>query len=239
MKPEYQRYFAELIGTFVLVFAGAGAVMANAYTNGAVGVLGIAFAHGFALMAMVYALGSISGTHINPAVTIAFLFARKIKLETAIGYVLFQLAGSVLAALALLSVFPHAQQFDAGFGANLGLTTLSDSLGVTTTIGTLIELVLTFFLVFTIFSVAVDKKNSTPLIGLAIGMVLTLSIIIGGPFTGAALNPARWFGPALATQHLENAIVYTLGPILGGLAAALVYTTLFMQGEKRTVNKKS
>lgn len=223
MKPEIQRYFAELIGTFVLVFAGAGAVIANSATNGAVGVVGIALAHGIALMSMVYVFGNLSGAHINPAVTIAFLFARKIKLETAVGYILFQLAGSVLAGIALLAVFPLAPST-----AYLGVPALNTSAGMTSSLGAGIEAVLTFFLVFTVFGLALDKKNSTPMVGLAVGLVLALGLIVGGPFTGAALNPARWFGPAMVSQYFSNWWVYIVGPIVGALVAAVVYLDAFM-----------
>ncbi len=228
MKPELQRYFAEMIGTFALVFIGAGSVVANALTGGGVGLVGIALAHGLVLMSMIYALGNVSGAHFNPAVTTAFVFARKLKLETGVAYVLFQLLGATLAGIALLAVFPSVPS-----AVHLGVTDLNADAGITFTIGTLIEILLTFFLVFTIFAVALDKKNTTPVIGLAIGLVLTFDILVGGAFTGAAMNPARAFGPAIASSYFPlHHLVYWIGPIVGALAAAVVYTSIFMPENK-------
>lgn len=243
MKPETQRFVAEMIGTFALVFIGAGAVLANSFSGGMVGLLGIALAHGLVLMAMVYSLGNVSGAHFNPAVTLAFVFAEKMKLKTGLGYILFQLIGSVLAAVALLAVFPSTAIYEG-----LGAPALAAGVGFSA--GTLFEIMLTFFLVFTVFAVALDKKNTTPFIGFAIGMALAIGIIVGGAFTGGALNPARAFGPAMVSEFLQTGLlnpsegfwveqaVYWVGPIVGGLAAALVYLNVFLPEEKKRRQKK-
>ncbi|MBI2597955.1 MAG: aquaporin [Candidatus Diapherotrites archaeon] len=228
MDKNFQKYAAELIGTFTLVFIGAGAVIVNSITGDALGLLGIAFAHGLALMAMVYAFGAISGTHINPAVTIAMLAAKKIGQKDAIFFIASQLAGSIIASFALLAVFPKVPQSIA-----LGTTMLNEVFGITFAVGTLVEIILTFFLVLTIFALSFDKRNTTPLNGFAIGMVLAFSIMVGGPLTGAALNPARAFGPAIVSGFLDNQGVYWLGPIVGGVLAAILYTWIFLSEKPR------
>ena len=213
---DWKPLFAEAIATFALVFIGAGAVTANYLSNGALGLLGIAFAHGLALMSMIYATGHISGAHINPAVTIALFAVKKIELKNAVGYIIAQLFGAAVAGLLLLALFPAAVQ-----GIHLGATSLATGIGPLK--GTLIEAVLTFFLVFTIFGAAVDPKGKVPAFGIAIGMVLVFDILVGGMFTGAAMNPARSFGPGLASGFWENHLVYWAGPIIGALAAAIAY----------------
>jgi len=207
---------AEVIATFALVFVGAGAVIADSITNGALGLVGIALAHGLVLMSMIYAVGNVSGAHINPAVTIALLAAKNISAKKAVWYIAAQLFGAAIAGFLLLALFPSALA-----SVHLGLPVLGNGFGVLR--GTLLESVLTFFLVFTIFGAAVDKKAQTGLHGVAIGLVLTFDILVGGAFTGAAMNPARAFGPAIASNYWQNQIVYWAGPIIGALAAAIVY----------------
>ena len=217
---EYKPLVAEVIATFSLVFIGAGAVLVNS-ANGALGLLGVALAHGLVLMSMIYATGHISGAHVNPAVTIAMFATKQIKAQKAVLYIIAQLLGAGIAGFLLLAAFPSI-----AMASNVGLTSLATDVGMIQ--GTLIEAILTFFLVFTIFGVAVDKRASTPLFGLAIGLVLTFDILIGGTFTGAAMNPARWFGPALASGYWAESIVYLAGPIIGALVAALLYTHVLM-----------
>ena len=247
-----QQYFAEVLGTFVLVFIGAGAVVANAVSGGSIGILGIAIAHGLAIAAMVYAVGNVSGCHINPAITLSFLAARKINLRTAVSYIVSQLIGAALAGFALFIIFPIAPN-----SLMFGATQLGD--GVTSSIGILIELLLTFLLAFAIFAVATDKRNQTVITGLVIGMVLSMSIIVGGTSTGAALNPARSFGPlfgatlrelvdsvqytgigfdlvAVAAKYFANHYIYWIGPVAGALLALIVYEKIF--GDAHTRNRK-
>lgn len=220
---QYQAYFAEFFATFALIFFGAGAVVMNAVTNGALGLLGIAFAHGFVLMCMVYATGHISGAHINPAVTAAMWVSKKIDSKKAVFYVISQLLGASVAGFMLLLLFPSAP-------ANLGVPDLSD---VSFMQGILIEAVLTFFLAFVIFNVAVDSRAPANVYGLAIGMVLVFDILFGGPMTGAAMNPARAFGPAIASGYWATQAVYWIGPLIGAVLAGLAYTHVLAEGKRR------
>lgn len=220
---QYQAYAAEFIATFALIFFGAGAVVMNTVTNGALGLLGIAFAHGMVLMCMIYATGHISGAHINPAVTVAMWIARKIDSKKAVFYVISQLLGASVAGFFLLMLFPSAP-------AHLGAPDLA---GIGFMQGILLEAVLTFFLAFVIFNVAMDSRAPANIYGLAIGMVLVFDILLGGPLTGAAMNPARAFGPALAAGYWATQAVYWIGPLLGAIAAGLVYMHVFSEGKRR------
>jgi len=217
---EWQKYIAEFISTFSLIFIGAGAVAAN-NVYGNVGLTGIAFAHGLVLMAMIYATGHISGAHVNPAVTFAMWLTKRIKAVQALFYIIFQLAGAVVAGF-LLGII-----FNATNSGNLGATSLAS--GISLINGIIIEAVLTFFLVFTIFGAAVDKRASSHHAGLAIGIVLVFDILMGGNMTGAAMNPARAFGPAIASGFWSNHLVYWIGPLLGASVAALLYQNLFLR----------
>ncbi|MBI3286529.1 MAG: MIP family channel protein [Chloroflexi bacterium] len=218
LERIWRPALAEFLGTFALVFIGAGAVVAGG------GTLEIALAFGLTLMAMSYALGHISGTHINPAVTLAMLLADKIEAAVAGTYILAQLFGAVVAGVVLKLVSPD----QIAAATHLGTTRLADHLSAPQ--GVLIEAVLTFLLVLTIFGVAVDERGSTPLAGLAIGLVLTLDILMGGPLTGASMNPARSLGPALASGFWDDHLVYWIGPLLGAAAASLLYQAAFLGG---------
>ncbi len=210
-------YLAELIGAFVWTFIGAGSI-----ANGQNAWLGIAFAHGIALMTMIYALGHISGSHINPAVTIGVLMGGKIKLNVAIAYIISQVVGATLAGFVLLFLYP-----DPSKAAFLGTPTLGANVSVLTAV--VAESIMTFFLVLTVWGAAVDGRTAGPAVGLAIGMVVTMDILMGGPITGAAMNPARALGPALASGHLDNWYVYWVGPIVGSVLAGLLYSNFFMK----------
>ncbi|MBI4244525.1 MAG: aquaporin [Planctomycetes bacterium] len=221
---EWDKYLVEAIGTFSLVFVGAGAVMVNTITNGALGLVGVALAHGLTLLAMIYAVGHISGTHINPAVTVGLFIGKKINGKTAVFYIISQLIGASVAGFLLLALFPTAPQ-----ALHLGVTDLAQ--GVTTQQGILWEAILTFFLVFVVYGAAVHNKEASNFAGIPIGLTLAFSILIGGPFTGAALNPARAFGPALASGYWATQIVYWIGPLIGAIVAALVYEYV-IRGDK-------
>ncbi len=215
-------YLAELIGTLALTFIGAGSI-----ANGGKGALvGIALAHGLAIMTMIYALGHISGIHINPAVTVSLLVGGKIKLADAIAYIISQVIGAVLAGFALLYVFGDPGQA-TGF---LGTPTLGEGVGALR--GTIAEIILTFFLTLTVWGAAVDGRTAGPAVGLAIGMVVTMDILMGGPITGAAMNPARALGPAVASGHFDNWYVYWIGPIVGGVIAGLLYSNLYVRKQR-------
>jgi MIP family channel proteins len=210
---QYKKYLAELVATFGFVFLAAGSVLTNQYVTGLLGNVGIALAHGLALMAMVYAVVSISGAHINPAITVAVWVTKKIKAKDAIGYVISQLTGSLIAAALLAWIFPFEKVLHLG----------APALGINVTFfgAILIEALLTFLLAFTIFGIA-DKNHA----GLAIGAMLTGAVLVGGPLTGAAVNPARAFGPALVSGFWKNHLVYWIGPVVGAVIAGWLYMLL-------------
>jgi aquaporin Z len=217
-----RAYVAEFIGTFALIFMGAGAICMDAVTDGEVGLVGIALAHGLAIALSVSALGHISGGHFNPAVTIGLAVAGKHPGRQVVPYLVVQLAGAVLAALLLWAVVPGR----AAAQVKLGTPLVNPELSVVH--ATLVELVLTFFLLVGVFGTAVDPRGPR-LGGFGIGLVITMDILAGGPLTGAAMNPARTFGPALAYNVWSGHLVYWIGPILGAIGAALVYKSCFLE----------
>jgi aquaporin Z len=204
---------AEFIGTFALIFIGAGAG-SQIFT---IGLVGVAFAHGLVIVGFAYAYGHISGTHINPAVTIGVWAAGKIDTVRALSYVVVQLLGGIAGAFALSWVLGPR-------GGTLGATGLGE--GMTTTSGLVLELILTFFLVNAVLNAGISGKATIPG-GLAIGFTLTFCILMGGPLTGASLNPARTLGPAVAIGNYANIWLYFVGPILGGVIAGLLYKGVF------------
>ncbi|MBI4173895.1 MAG: MIP family channel protein, partial [Candidatus Aenigmarchaeota archaeon] len=212
-----RQYLAEFVAAFALIFIGAGSVIASSLPGGP-DIVGIALAHGLVLMCMVYAVGHISGAHVNPAVTIAMLATKNITRDKAIGYIISQLAGATFGGLLLAIIFSGI----APEAAHLGTPALG--LGIGEFRAVLVEAVLTFFLVFVVFGTAVDKRAPAGLYGLAIGLVLAFDILAGGFLTGGAMNPARAFGPALASGYWAAQWVYWVGPIIGALAAAFAYT---------------
>lgn len=215
---------AEFLGTFALCFIGAGAICTNEWTGGSVGLLGIAMAHGLTLAVMVSALGHISGGHFNPAVTLGLLAGKKINGQAALVYIAFQLAGATFAAFLLTLIVPAA----VWRAVSLGTPSLGGGIGLYPAV--LLETILTFFLVLAVYGTAVDPKGTWNAIGgFGIGTVLIFDILVGGPLTGAAMNPARAFGPALVSGSWANHLVYWAGPILGGLAAGLVYNRVFLK----------
>ncbi len=220
-ETSWKPLLAELIGTFTLIFAGAGAIIANEATHGGVGVVGVAFAHGLAIAVMVSALGAISGGHFNPAVTCAFLVSRRISVAKAAGYVIAQLVGATLGGLALWAAYPH------GPAAAVHLGTPSLASGLPASAGILLEAIGTFFLVTVIFGTAVHP--AAPRIGgLAIGLTITMDILAFGTLTGAAVNPARAFGPAFVSGAWGDQLVYWIGPLLGGALAGVLYSGAYL-----------
>ena len=199
---------SELIGTFALIFIGAGAA--------AIGgdLIVVALAHGLVIIGLAYAYGHHSGTQINPAVTFGLLIAGEIKITTAINYWIMQFAGGILGAAALSFVL-------GGSASGLGATQF-DQTTITVTQALVIEAILTFFLVNTVMNTVVSGKAGN-LAGLAIGSTLTFCILMGGPLTGASLNPARTLGPALLTGNLSQLWVYIIGPLTGSAIASLLY----------------
>ena len=220
-EEPLRRGVAELVGAFTLTFAGVGAIAAGGAGGGLVGV---AFAHGLAIAVMVSALGHISGGHFNPAVTFGFLVTRRIEPMLAAVYVVAQLAGAVAAAALLWWILPN----NAADAVNLGAPALGAGVGKGA--GVVCEAILTFFLVWVVFATAVDPRGTFKSIaGLAIGLTITLDILMGGPLTGAAMNPARAFGPELVQNFWGDAWIYYVGPALGGAAAALLYDWLYLR----------
>jgi len=213
---HFRDSLAELIGTFTLVFIGAGAG-ALAGANGG-GIVAVALAHGVALMVIVYAWGPISGAHVNPAVTFGLAVTGRISWSKALQYWIGQLVGAALAGFLL--------RFLLGTTGNLGMTLPSTS--VTALQAVVIEAVLTFFLVIAVYGSAVAGRNGNAA-GLAIGLVLTMDILMGGTLTGASMNPARSFGPALALMSFNGFWIYIVGPLAGGAIAALIYERLFVK----------
>lgn len=227
MKEPARSFVAEFLGTFALCFIGAGAICTDAWTHGAVGLLGVAVAHGAVLAVMISALGHISGGHFNPAVTIGLLVGQRIEASKVGVYLAAQLLGAVAAGALLRVIVPEAVWQTAHLGTP-GLAA-----GVSFGQGVLLEAVLTFFLVLAVFGTAVDPKGSwSAVAGFGIGTVLIFDILMGGPLTGASMNPARTFGPALASGFWDNHLVYWIGPVLGGAAAGLLYSGVFL-GRKR------
>ena len=223
MKDSLRHFAAEFIGTFALVFVGGGAIALTRFTNGQVGLLEVALAHGLILAVMVSALMRISG-HFNPAVTVAFLVTRRIEFTMAGVYVVAQLLGAMVAAYALKAVTPF-EVFDAVRGGGQ-----SASIDVTFGKAVAMEAIATFFLVLVIFGTAVDPK-APKVGGLAIGFTIAADILAIGPYTGASMNPARTFGPAVAAGYWEGHFIYWLGPIIGAAIGALVYEHLFMDDD--------
>ncbi|MER8444697.1 aquaporin [Mesorhizobium sp. M1066] len=219
------KLLAEFIGTFSFVFIGAGAAAVVGSGVGLPGIAAIAFAHGLAIMAFAFAYGPVSGGHFNPAVTVGVLLAGAMRTGEAVGYIVSQLVGGIIGALLLRAVLGGAS---TGLGTPslahdlaLGATTLT----VTPWAGFVIEAVLAFFLVTVVLATAVAGRAGN-LAPLAIGMTLTLNIIMGGALTGAPFNPARALGPMVATGNFNDAWLYMIAPIVGAIIAAIVHTGL-------------
>lgn len=210
---------AEAVGTFLFIFVGAGSVVLGDYLAGnggtGPGLLGVALAHGLALAVLVSALGAVSGAHFNPAVTLAVWVMGKIAPMRAAAYVVAQLVGALAAGLALKVVFADDWQ-----ASNIGTPALGP--GITPAIGIGIEAVLTALLVLAVIGTAVDPR-APKIGGLAIGLAVAADILVGGPLTGAAMNPARWFGPAVAAGAYADWYVWWIGPAIGAAVAALIY----------------
>jgi aquaporin Z len=214
----FRRAVAEFVGTFALVFVGVGSMA----VTGGQDLVAIALAHGLVIAVMASAVGHISGGHFNPAVTFGFVVARRMDLPLAAAYWVTQLLAAVVAALALKVVFPEVANLDGG------VPTVNDAVGSGS--GVLVEAILTFFLVWVIFATAADPRGAFKSIaGLAIGLTITLDILAGGPLTGAAMNPARAFGPELVQGVWDDFWVYWIGPLAGGGIAALAYELLYLR----------
>ena len=212
-KPNLaRRAGAEALAAFALVFAGCGAIVANAEYDAALGAVGVGLVFGLIIMVMVYATGHLSGAHINPAVTVAFTLSRHFPARDAVAYIAAQLVGATCGALLLLTVWPDQP-------AELGATLPS----VGTSSAFVYELVLTAVLMFVIMAVATDTRAVGAAAAIAIGGTVGLDALFGGPVTGASMNPARSFGPALAAGQWSDFWIYVAGPVAGATLGALAY----------------
>jgi MIP family channel proteins len=227
------KLLAEFIGTFSFVFIGAGAAAVVGDGVGLPGIAAIAFAHGLAIMAFAFAYGSVSGGHMNPAVTVGVLAAGAMGAGEAAGYIVSQLIGGIAGALCLSVVL-------GGAATGLGTPTLAHnlvlgatSLTITPEAGFMIEALLAFFLVTVVLSTAVTGRAGS-LAPLAIGMTMTFNILMGGALTGAPFNPARALGPMVATGNFNDAWLYLTAPIVGALVAALLHMGLAQLAHERT-----
>ncbi len=231
-----QPCLAEFLGTFYLCFAGISAIVATtAPISSGAGLLGIALAHGLALSIAVSVFGGISGAHVNPAVTCGMLVTRRIEPVQALFYVIAQLAGATAAALAARSIFPAAAVQSAKLGIplppNLDILTAGAAANWPSTgVVLFTEFILTFLLVTSVFGTAVDERGKAVKIGgFGIGLTVTFDILAGGTVTGASMNPARSFGPALVLWYWDWHWCYWMAPIAGGCAAALIYEHLLLR----------
>ena len=209
-----RKYVSELIGTFALVFCGTGAIIINQQTNGEVSHAGIAMTFGFIVMVMIYTLGNISGTHLNPAVTIAFTLAKKFQINQVFPYIISQLAGAILASIVLKYLFPTNETLGATLPAGTQLQSF------------ILEFILTFFLMFVIINVATGSKEQGIVAGLAIGSTVLLEAMFAGPICGASMNPARSIAPAIISGHTEHLWIYIVATITGAALAIPVWAFL-------------
>lgn len=208
-----RRALMEAIGTFALVTGGCGAIIANATNPGSLGGVGISLVFGLVIMVMIYAGGHLSGAHYNPSVTLAFTLARHFPLRDALAYIAAQLVGASAAALLLLAAWPSKP---AHLGATLPSVDSGTALGY--------EVVLTAFLMFVITAVATDTRAVGAAAAIAIGGTVGLDALFGGPITGASMNPARSFGPALASGTWSSFWVYVVGPFTGAAIGVFAYS---------------
>lgn len=207
---------AEFIGTFTLIFIGVGAIAANHSSSGALGLTGIALAHGLAIAVMVSATAAVSGGHLNPAVTVGLLSGGKIDAVKSIIYIIAQCLGAIAAAFVVKLCVPESALTATGFGIP------APGNGVAPSAVLIMEAVLTFFLVFVVYGTAVDSR-APKVGGLFIGLTVALDILCGGPVSGGAMNPARHLGPAIVFGEFGNIWMYWIGPLLGGIIAGIVY----------------
>ncbi len=226
-QKTWQAVFAELIATLLFVFVGAGSVLVVGGPSDSGAIVVIALAHGLVIALLVAAIARISGGHINPAVTFGAVITGRMKLSTGILYVAAQLVGAVIGVLLLEAAIVGGPE---GFEGNLGAHQLNLSVLDGRGAGVLVEAVLTFVLVFAVFATAMDKRGMANLAPIAIGLAVLVDHLVGLRLTGASMNPARSFGPALVADSWTDHWVYWLGPLAGGGLAALFYYFTFMWG---------
>jgi MIP family channel proteins len=226
MYTTFQKFLAEFLGTFALVFFSAGAICADRYlqSSGGIGLLGVALASGLAMAIMVSALGHISGGHFNPAISIGFWVTKRIGTMEVFLYWVAQIIGGIVAAFVLKAIIPEETWRAVALGTPELVRDFSRLSAM------LLEGVTSFFLVLVFFATSVDERGTFRAIaGFGTGLTVTLGILVIAPFTGAAMNPARAFGPALASNHWTNWGVYWIGPLAGGFLAGLLYDSLYLR----------
>jgi aquaporin TIP len=222
LADVWRRSFVELLGTFTLVFVGAGTIMSLGPQADA-GTLEVALATGLAIAVMVSAVGHISGGHFNPAITFGFILTRRISALLGVAYWVAQLAGGVLAALLLRWIFPAANRNAANLGAP-SVHTIDIGAAL------VVEALITFFLVWVVFAMTTDPRSTySAVAGLAIGLVIVFGMLFAYPLTGGAFNPARAFGPELVSNSWSDFWIWYVGPLAGGAIAALLYDEVYLR----------
>jgi aquaporin NIP len=206
-----KKYISEIIGTFAIIFCGTGAIIINQETNGSITHVGIAMTFGLIVMSMIYALGTISGAHFNPAVTIAFTIAKKFKVKQVFPYIISQAIGALLASVTLHFLFPSNEFLGATIPRGSELQSF------------VLEFILTFLLMLVILNVAHGSKEQGMFAGLAIGSVVLLEAMFAGPICGASMNPVRSLGPAIVSTHLEHLWIYLVAPIVGAISSVVIW----------------
>lgn len=209
-----RRYVAEFIGTFALVFCGTGAIIINQQNEGIITHLGISLTFGLIVMSIIYALGNVSGAHINPAVSIAFTFAKRFPLNQLFPYIISQVSGGILASAVLKLLFPLSDKLGAAMPSGNNMQSF------------ILEFLLTFFLMLVIINVSTGSKEQGMFAGIAIGSVVALEAILAGPICGASMNPARSLAPAIVSGHFEHIWVYMTATPLGATFAIPIWKYL-------------
>lgn len=210
-KAFTKKYLAEFIGTFTLVFCGTGAIVIDQHTGGLIGNSGIAATFGLVVMTMIYSIGSVSGAHMNPAVTIAFYLAKKFNAKEIPGYIIAQILGGIIASMILHILFPDNKLL----GATIPSGSWSQSF--------ILEFLLTFFLLFVIMSVSHGSKEEGLFAGIAIGSVVMLEAMFAGPVCGASMNPARSLAPAIISGEYDRIWIYLIAPLFGAAGGMYVW----------------
>lgn len=221
-----RRYLAELVGTFFVVFLAAGAVVADVFLThvrlaDTFGPLGLVVAYGIGVAAAMAIVMPVSGGHLNPAISIAAYISKRLSLEDTAGYVVAQLAGAVIAGLLLRALTPKSA-FDFASGGVPGLAA-----GVSSLRGAGLETLLTFFVTFAFWAVVIDDRGHKRAAPAVVGLAVAAAGLVGAAFTGGAVNPARWFGPAVGDAHFASWVVWVVGPLLGALLGSLTYEVIF------------
>lgn len=220
-----KKNIAELIGTFALVFCGTGAIIINQESKGVVTHVGIAITFGLVVMSMIYALGSISGAHLNPAVSIAFTLSGRFPVKDLLSYIVSQLSGALLASLLLKYLFPSSELLGATLPAGGDRQSF------------ILEFILTFFLMLVIINVATGSKEQGMFAGMAIGSTVLLEAMFAGPISGASMNPARSLAPALVSGHAEHVWIYLIATTAGSALAIPVWK--YLSANSTTLQKQS